>query len=95
MLRGRSARVAAPTPAERYHAGKESAQGERPRVLDLDRLQSIGVESPPGPLLARALDYINTKVAAMVEAIRDRHLEDRTSIIRSAKHGQSPQTPSA
>jgi arylsulfatase A-like enzyme len=31
----------------------------------------------------------------MVEAIRDRHLEDSTAIILSAKHGQSPQTPSA
>jgi arylsulfatase A-like enzyme len=49
----------------------------------------------PGPLLARALDYINGKVGAMVEAIRDRHLEESTAIILSAKHGQSPQTPSA
>jgi hypothetical protein len=49
----------------------------------------------PGPLLVRALDYINAKVGEMVEAIRDRHLEDSTAIILSAKHGQSPQTPSA
>jgi len=49
----------------------------------------------PGPLLTRALDYINTKVSAMLEAIQDRHLEKSTAIILPAKHGQSPQTPSA
>jgi hypothetical protein len=49
----------------------------------------------PGPLLVRALDYINTEVGAMMEAIKDRHLEDSTAIVLSAKHGQSPQTPSA
>jgi hypothetical protein len=31
----------------------------------------------------------------MVEAIKTRHLQDDTVIILSAKHGQSPQTPSA
>ncbi len=49
----------------------------------------------PGPLLARALDYIDSKVAALTEAIRDQHLEQGTVVILSAKHGQSPQTPSA
>jgi Type I phosphodiesterase / nucleotide pyrophosphatase len=49
----------------------------------------------PGPLLRRALDFINSKVATMVEAIKTRHLQDNTVIILSAKHGQSPQTPSA
>ena len=49
----------------------------------------------PGPLLARALGYINTQIGAMVEAIKDRHLQHDTVIILSAKHGQSPQTPSA
>ena len=49
----------------------------------------------PGALLQRALDYINAKVAAMVEAIKDRHLDKSTVIILTAKHGQSPQTPSA
>jgi hypothetical protein len=49
----------------------------------------------PGPLLKVALDYINTQVGAMVEAIKDRHLDRSTVIILSAKHGQSPQTPSA
>ena len=49
----------------------------------------------PGPLLASALDYINTNVGAMAEALKDRHLDHNTVIILSAKHGQSPQTPSA
>src|SRR5258708_4600314 len=49
----------------------------------------------PGPLLASALDYINSRVGAMAEAIKDRHLDHETVIILSAKHGQSPQTPSA
>ena len=47
----------------------------------------------PGPLLTRALDYINDSVARMREAIADRHLQDSTTIILSAKHGQSPQNP--
>lgn len=31
----------------------------------------------------------------MIEAIRERHLDKSTAVILSAKHGQSPQTPSA
>jgi hypothetical protein len=49
----------------------------------------------PGPLLAVALDYINSKIATMAEAIKDRHFDQQTVIILSAKHGQSPQTPAA
>ncbi|MEA2633780.1 MAG: hypothetical protein QOH92_547 [Chloroflexota bacterium] len=49
----------------------------------------------PGPLLQRALDYINAKVGSMVEAIKIRKLERSTVIVLTAKHGQSPQTPSA
>jgi hypothetical protein len=49
----------------------------------------------PGPLLQRALDFINTKVGAMLDAIWARHLQGSTVVILSAKHGQSPQTPSA
>ena len=49
----------------------------------------------PGPLLSRALDYINGKVGDMIAAIKARHLEGSTVIILSAKHGQSPTTPSA
>ena len=47
----------------------------------------------PGPLLQRALDYINTKLQAMVEEIHAQGLASSTAIIVSAKHGQSPQDP--
>jgi hypothetical protein len=49
----------------------------------------------PGPLLSRALDYINTQVGAMMDALKTNKLDKSTVIILSAKHGQSPQTPSA
>jgi hypothetical protein len=48
----------------------------------------------PGPLLARALSYINTEVSAMVAEIRSQGLARSTAIIISAKHGQSPTDPS-
>ena len=44
----------------------------------------------PGPLLSRALDYINTQVGVLRAAIHARHLDSSTTIILSAKHGQSP-----
>jgi Type I phosphodiesterase / nucleotide pyrophosphatase len=49
----------------------------------------------PGPLLSGALDYVDTQVGSMVAALHKRHLDSSTTIILSAKHGQSPQTPSA
>jgi len=49
----------------------------------------------PGPLLSRALDFINTKVGNMVDELEDHGLAGSTTIVLSAKHGQSPQTPSA
>jgi len=49
----------------------------------------------PGPLLVRALNYINTQVGAMVSEIRAQGLASSTAIIISAKHGQSPTNPSA
>jgi hypothetical protein len=47
----------------------------------------------PGPLLSRALDYINTEVGAMVAEIRAQGLAGSTALIISAKHGQSPTDP--
>jgi hypothetical protein len=47
----------------------------------------------PGPLLARALDYIDAQLQAMDEAIQAQGLGGSTAIILSAKHGQSPQDP--
>jgi arylsulfatase A-like enzyme len=49
----------------------------------------------PGPLLQRALDFIDAKLGAMDEEIQAQGLADSTAIIVSAKHGQSPQDPNA
>jgi len=49
----------------------------------------------PGPLLTRALDYIDAQVGAMVAELKHRGLSKSTVIVLSAKHGQSPDTPSA
>ncbi len=47
----------------------------------------------PGPLLVRALNYINTSVGKMVAEIRAQGLAGSTAVIISAKHGQSPTDP--
>src|SRR5215470_6107099 len=47
----------------------------------------------PGPLLVRALNYINTEVGKMVAEIGAQGLADSTAIVISAKHGQSPTDP--
>jgi hypothetical protein len=49
----------------------------------------------PGPLLQRALDFINAKLQSMDEEIQAQGLADSTAIIVSAKHGQSPQDPNS
>jgi Type I phosphodiesterase / nucleotide pyrophosphatase len=47
----------------------------------------------PGPLLQRALQYVDDQVQRMVDEIQAQGLERSTAIIISAKHGQSPQDP--
>jgi len=49
----------------------------------------------PGPLLSKALDFIDTQVGSFVTEIRAQHLQNSTAIILSAKHGQSPTQPTA
>jgi hypothetical protein len=49
----------------------------------------------PGPLLQRALDFINAKLQAMDEEIQAQGLAGSTAIVVSAKHGQSPQDPNS
>jgi len=49
----------------------------------------------PGPLLQEALQYINDQVGRMVDALQVRGLDGSTTIILTAKHGQSPQRGSA
>ena len=47
----------------------------------------------PGPLLRRALNYIDDQVGRMVDQIGEQGLSGSTAIVLSAKHGQSPQNP--
>jgi len=47
----------------------------------------------PGPLLKRALNYIDAQIGRMVAEIRAQGLADSTAIMISAKHGQSPTNP--
>lgn len=49
----------------------------------------------PGPLLAKNLDYINTQVASLESELHKQHLDGGTTVILSAKHGQSPTDPKA
>ena len=49
----------------------------------------------PSPLMETALDFVNDSIASMEAAVDRRGLDDRTTFIISAKHGQSPDTPSA
>jgi hypothetical protein len=47
----------------------------------------------PGPLLARALNYINDRVGTMLTELGHEGLAGSTTVILSAKHGQSPVDP--
>ena len=47
-------------------------------------------DGSPGPLLSSELDYVDHQVWAMQSALRRNHLQDSTTIILSAKHGQAP-----
>ena len=47
----------------------------------------------PGPLLSSALDYIDAQLKRMDDEIQSQGLADRTAIIVTAKHGQSPLDP--
>ena len=49
----------------------------------------------PGPLLTKNLDFVNAPDRRPDFEIAKRHLADSTTIILSAKHGQSPTDPTA
>jgi hypothetical protein len=49
----------------------------------------------PGPVLTSALDFVDGRIGAFVAALRQQHLDRSTTIILSAKHGQSPTDPGA
>ena len=44
----------------------------------------------PGPVLSNALNFVDSSIGSMVSALQSRGLLDKTAIIVSAKHGQSP-----
>jgi hypothetical protein len=50
-------------------------------------------DGQPGPLLSRALDYVNTQIGRMHAEVHQAALDDSTTIILSAKHAQSPENP--
>ncbi len=47
-------------------------------------------DGTPGPLLRRALNYVDHQIATMVATIRHAGRDQDTTIILSAKHGQAP-----
>ncbi len=49
----------------------------------------------PGPLLVKNLDFVNKEIGALTAEIRKEHLAGSTTVILSAKHGQSPADPAA
>ncbi|HEX5347551.1 MAG TPA: alkaline phosphatase family protein [Pseudonocardiaceae bacterium] len=49
----------------------------------------------PGPVLANALDFVDDQLGSFVNEIHTKGLDDSTTIILSAKHGQSPTDPAA
>jgi len=51
-------------------------------------------DGTPGPLLSSALDWVDGQLGRIVAEIRRDRLESSTTVILSAKHGQSPTRPS-
>ncbi|WP_375502105.1 alkaline phosphatase family protein [uncultured Jatrophihabitans sp.] len=52
-------------------------------------------DGAPGPLVSRALNYVDAQVGAIQARLRRDGLTQSTTIILSAKHGQSPIDPKA
>jgi hypothetical protein len=85
------------------HAGKEKVG--TPAVFGMNfqtvstaqKLPAGGylADGTPGPLLSSALDWVNGEVGSLTAELAKQHLADRTTIILSAKHGQSPTNPAA
>jgi hypothetical protein len=49
----------------------------------------------PGPVLSKALEFVDQSLESMVKALNARGLYNHTAIIISAKHGQSPMNRAA
>ena len=55
--------------------------------------QWVNGQLVPGPVLSSALDYVDAQLGRMVSTIHKDGLAGSTTIIVTAKHGQSPQDP--
>jgi arylsulfatase A-like enzyme len=55
--------------------------------------QRVNGQLVPGPVLSSALDFVDGQLGRMVSEIHKRGLAGSTTIIVTAKHGQSPQDP--
>ncbi|MGW0965183.1 alkaline phosphatase family protein [Streptomyces sp. NPDC002516] len=49
----------------------------------------------PGPLLEKNLDFVDARIGELTSELARRHLAGSTTVILSAKHGQSPTDPAA
>ncbi|AOR30049.1 phosphodiesterase [Streptomyces fodineus] len=49
----------------------------------------------PGPLVVKNLGFVDQQVGALLTELRKQRLADSTTVILSAKHGQSPTDPKA
>jgi hypothetical protein len=55
--------------------------------------QLVNGKVVPGPVVSSALDYVNTQLGRLVAELGKDGLANSTTIIVTAKHGQSPQNP--
>ena len=55
--------------------------------------QLVNGQLVPGPVVSSALDYVDAQLGRMVSAIHQEGLANSTTIIVTAKHGQSPIDP--
>ncbi|WP_223279363.1 alkaline phosphatase family protein [Streptomyces sp. SDr-06] len=49
----------------------------------------------PGPLVEASIDFVDSELGSLVAELKARHLDTSTTVILSAKHGQSPTDPAA
>jgi hypothetical protein len=47
----------------------------------------------PGPVLAAAFDFVDQQLGALLGELRSQHLDQATTVVLSAKHGQGPTNP--
>jgi hypothetical protein len=52
-------------------------------------------DGTPGPLVSSALDFVDGQIGRLLDEIQSRGLTSSTTVIVSAKHGQSPIDPQA